>query len=544
MFSVFVYLVLVYRKIETYQNRLFLYKDVLTNELRRSEMKLDELFNKGVNISNLDERTHFYNDLNIFGNNGLYTYLDTTLTRNGHTQFVNNLLRANLENSRTILERQKLIQELSSHPYFGLKLLRLFGEFYLLLPDSSRLGFSAFYDKNFKFFQDKQFLRYSFKPLVGVAWLSIIAHFLFDLPSFSSSFFFVQMILFLFYRKEILSTFKSFEGIFTKTETLQKILLCLYSTGIKSPLIAPYFESTNKKEIKLILNKLDSIMVRASLMRAPLPHFLANVLFLWDLWNIVIFEKWNQKYSYKLKRLIESMELVDSVLPFVIFQWHNPSYTYPVFKDDFHSIIAENMGHPLIPKQSRISNPIEEMKIGEIAIITGSNMSGKTTYLRTIGINCLLAMCGAPVPADKFLLPPVEILSSIRNQDSLREGISLFYAEVKKISFILKQASVPGKKYIILLDEILKGTNTRERLIASKAILEKLQEFPSFNFITTHDIELTKDKRDNYVFWHFTESISDGVMNFDYVIKKGVVKSSNALKILELEGIEITTKKT
>jgi DNA mismatch repair ATPase MutS len=238
-----------------------------------------------------------------------------------------------------------------------------------------------------------------------------------------------------------------------------------------------------------------------------------------------------------MKAIAESLEIIDSILPFVILKLHNPDYQFPRINSEIVKVNAENLRHPLISKSQCVANPLNKINFGESLIITGSNMSGKTTYLRTIGLNVLLGLCGSPVAADKMEFPPMEILSSIKNEDSLEDGISFFYAEVKRIAYILNQTKEEGK-YLILLDELLKGTNTRERLIASKAILKKLMNSNSVVFITTHDVDLAV-KTKNQKIAHFTETVKDNKMNFDYKIKDGIIKSTNALRILEIENLDL-----
>ena len=261
------------------------------------------------------------------------------------------------------------------------------------------------------------------------------------------------------------------------------------------------------------------------------------MLFLWDLWQLTALAKWQKEYKEKIKTISENIETIDSILPFVVLKFHNPQYQFPEIDSKFAELSAVNMGHPLITSSHRVSNPLKKIKTGESLIITGSNMSGKTTYLRTIGLNVLLGLCGSPVSADKMEFPPMEILSSIKNEDSLEEGISFFYAEVKRIAHILNRTKEEGK-YLILLDELLKGTNTRERLIASKAIVQKLMKSNSVVFITTHDVDLAiKTKKQKVA--HFTETVKDNRMSFDYKIKDGVIRSTNALRILAIENLDL-----
>jgi DNA mismatch repair ATPase MutS len=196
---------------------------------------------------------------------------------------------------------------------------------------------------------------------------------------------------------------------------------------------------------------------------------------------------------------------------------------------------AEELSHPLLQSQNSISNPLQNFSKGEVLLITGSNMAGKTTFMRTVGINILFALCGGPILGKNFKLPSMKITCSLRNQDSLTEGISLFYAEAKRLGDIFKILKSNTQPILILLDEILKGTNTKERYLASEAILKNLQRKNTFTLCTTHDLELAKIP--NLQLRHFTETISNNEMSFDFKIRDGVVSTTNALFILKREGV-------
>jgi DNA mismatch repair ATPase MutS len=276
------------------------------------------------------------------------------------------------------------------------------------------------------------------------------------------------------------------------------------------------------------------------LREAPLLNFLLNLFFQYDSWLLDRTRSFSLKWKISLELLLEKLDYVDSILPFVNFHFHQPQTFFPEIDNNLSSISATKIGHPLIAHKNRIYNPLEEVNFGSVTLITGSNMSGKTTYLRTIGINCLLAICGSPVPAENFKLPPLQILSSIKNEDSLDEGISFFYAEVRKISYILTSSKTSSLPSLILIDEVLKGTNTRERVIATEKILKELSTYNAFSFITTHDLELAKKhKQKKWKLKHFEEQVKDNKMSFDYKIRDGVVNSSNALRILSIEHPEI-----
>ena len=531
--ALFIGLVLYYRKIEYFKLRLVSYENLLKRETLRAEFKLDTFYDYDIAINKYDLKNHFHKDLGVSGKNGLFTYLNTTKTVGGEKLFLENLLRLKLESLEKILSRQKLVKEISSKKYLPIKILRILEEAHLE-ESSDKIHLAPLFQYHSKFFETKKILSLIYKPYIIIVWLISIFLFLLDLPSISFSLFFINTILFILNRKETSHALKSFKNIQEEIPALEKLASYLSGSSFQLDI---NFSVVDKVETKKMFRKLDKIITRISIQNAPLIHFTLNMLFLWDLWQLTALAKWQKEYKEKIKTISENIETIDSILPFVVLKFHNPQYQFPEIDSKFAELSAVNMGHPLITSSHRVSNPLKKIKTGESLIITGSNMSGKTTYLRTIGLNVLLGLCGSPVSADKMEFPPMEILSSIKNEDSLEEGISFFYAEVKRIAHILNRTKEEGK-YLILLDELLKGTNTRERLIASKAIVQKLMKSNSVVFITTHDVDLAiKTKKQKVA--HFTETVKDNRMSFDYKIKDGVIRSTNALRILAIENLDL-----
>ena len=535
-FAVFLFLVFYYRKINIFRLRLHSYENLLQKEVLRFEFKLDTFYDYDIAINRFGLKNHFHRDIGISGKTGLFTYINTTRTIGGEKLFLENLLRINPESIEKIQSRQNLVKEFCAKAYSPLKILRILEEAHIE-EGSGKINLAPLYRYQSKFFEKKKILSILYKPYILFGWLSSFYLFLADSPPISASLFLINTILFIMNRKEISIALKSFKNIQEEIPSIKRVSTYLSGIPIQSEKDFFSFSNFSRIEVETMFKKLDKIISRISMQNAPFMHYILNMLFLWDLWQLTALAKWQKEYREKMKYIAESIDAVDSILPFVIFKFHNPNYTFPVIDSGFVSLSAENMRHPLIARSQSVSNPLKKIATGESLIITGSNMSGKTTYLRTIGLNVLLGLCGSAVAADKMQFPPIEIFSSIKNEDSLEEGISFFYAEVKRIAYILNQTKESGK-YLVLLDELLKGTNTRERLIASKAILKKMMQSNSFVFITTHDVDLAiKSKKQKIA--HFTETVKENKMSFDYKIKDGVIKSTNALRILKIENLDL-----
>ncbi|HMU56562.1 MAG TPA: MutS family DNA mismatch repair protein, partial [Nitrospira sp.] len=219
----------------------------------------------------------------------------------------------------------------------------------------------------------------------------------------------------------------------------------------------------------------------------------------------------------------------------------HPTYVWPSRVPET-AVRAVALGHPLIPARNRVANDLELSGLGSIHLITGSNMSGKSTFLRTIGINLCLAQAGAPVCAARLDWSPVRLACCIRVDDSLDAGLSFFYAEVKRLKTILDaigdRAAPP---VLFLIDEIFKGTNNRERLIGSRAYITALSTGNGFGLVSTHDLELTDLEKDipSLINAHFQETVTGGTLSFDYKLRPGPCPTTNALKIMEMEGLPV-----
>ena len=257
---------------------------------------------------------------------------------------------------------------------------------------------------------------------------------------------------------------------------------------------------------------------------------------------------WNQFFANRLTKATSNLsdiydDLKDSIAQIevqisLVFLYTFQTKTFPTFSETV-SIDAQNIFHPLIKRSEAKSNSITIHSDHPIILITGSNMSGKSTFLRTIGINQMLASMGASVFAENFQTFIGKTLTCIRVSDSIQQGASYFYSEVLRISHLLSE--VKKQPSLFLIDEIFKGTNSRERLIGSKALIQALYDSKSLGLITTHDIELATTVK-GLENWHFTDQTVDDVLVFDHKIKKGPAKSTNALKVMKSLGLPIEVK--
>ncbi len=300
------------------------------------------------------------------------------------------------------------------------------------------------------------------------------------------------------------------------------------------------------QQLKEAARTLHAISIKAH----PLVHLTINAIGRWDLWFLRRLIRTHDRIQQALPQWLDALAEVEAASALATFASLHPDYIWPtpLTTTDGQQQIpptlrASRLAHPLLPPGTRIANDVELAELGSIYLITGSNMSGKSTFLRTIGINLCLAQAGAPVCAQSFNWTWSRLACCIRVDDSLDAGLSFFYAEVKRLKTILdatKDRTVPP--VLFLIDEIFKGTNNRERLIGSQAYITALSKGHGFGLVSTHDLELADLEQviPRLRNAHFQETVADGTLTFDYQLRPGPCPTTNALRIMELEGLPIS----
>lgn len=297
--------------------------------------------------------------------------------------------------------------------------------------------------------------------------------------------------------------------------------------------------------LKQAARTLHAISIKAH----PLVHLAVNALCPWDLWFTRRLMHIQHEIKHVLPQWLDSLAEVEAASALATFAYLHPDYAWPTpltsagEQNNTAAVLrAAQLGHPLLPPKNRIANDVHLTGLGSILLITGSNMSGKSTFLRTIGINLCLAQAGGPVCAQSFAWTWSRLACCIRVDDSLDAGLSFFYAEVKRLKTILDattQRTAPP--LLFLIDEIFKGTNNRERLIGSRAYITALSQGHGFGLVSTHDLELAdlETTIPGLTNAHFQEIVSAGALEFDYRLRPGPCPTTNALRIMELEGLPI-----
>ena len=276
--------------------------------------------------------------------------------------------------------------------------------------------------------------------------------------------------------------------------------------------------------------------------RYSLLAHLADLPFLYTLQVGLAAEAWRRRWGASLRAWVDITAEMEALLSLATYSFEHPADPFPDFDDESSiTFIGESLGHPLVPDSQCVRNSVRLDRDTRVMLVSGSNMSGKSTLLRTMGINAVLAMAGAPIRGTSLRLSPLSVGTSIRRTDSLQQGRSGFYTEIQQIRRVFKLTE-ERTTLLFLFDELLEGTNSKDRRIGAEGLLRALLNQRAVGVVTTHDLALTEIAASAAGFvrnMHFEDQVKDGKMHFDYRLREGVIAKSNALELMRLMGFEI-----
>ena len=347
------------------------------------------------------------------------------------------------------------------------------------------------------------------------------------------------------YRPRVRSVLAAVEDPASALGVLSMLLERLEGEGFSSPLLVALQEALvsdgepASRQIRRLARRVDYLDARRNQLFAPFA-----ALLLWGTQFAFAIESWRLCSGPRVPGWLSAVGELDALLALGAYAFEHPSDPFPTIRDDTVVFDAEGLGHPLIPDARLIRNDVRFGDKLRLVVVSGSNMSGKSTFLRAVGINTVLAFAGAPVRARRLEVSPLAVAASIRIVDSLQDGVSHFYAEILRLRQVLELTS-GDTTVLFLLDEILHGTNSHDRRIGAEAVVRGLVERGAIGFITTHDLALSKmadamnkiNRPATNV--HFEDQIVDGKIQFDYIMRDGVVTKSNALDLMRSVGLEV-----
>ena len=297
-------------------------------------------------------------------------------------------------------------------------------------------------------------------------------------------------------------------------------------------------ERAAHEEIRTLRRLLDLAEMR----RSPLFHLPLLILLFWDVHVLRHLEAWRGRAGPHVRDWLAVVGEAEALAALAGLSHQNPDWVDPRVDSSQDRIDAADLAHPLIPPSVRVANDVEVGPAGSFLLVTGSNMSGKSTLLRAVGLNVVLGLAGGRVCASRLAMPPSRVVTSMRVDDSLAGGVSFFMAELQRLKHVVDvaESGEPGV-CVYLLDEMLQGTNSAERRVAARSVVRRLVASGSLGAVTTHDLTLaeTPDLERIAVPVHFTETVggSEEGLTFDYRLRPGVAQSTNALKLLRLVGL-------
>lgn len=297
---------------------------------------------------------------------------------------------------------------------------------------------------------------------------------------------------------------------------------------------------TASRAIKRLSTLVEWFDIRAS----GMIHFMVNNILLWDLHCVYRIEKWKQETASVADQWFDVIGGAEALAAFANVYYNNPYWSFPRIHEQGFRLKGLDVGHPLIPQTERVCNDMSLEQEGNILMVTGPNMAGKSTFLRTVGVNAVLALAGGPVCAKGFEISPMKLFTSMQTSDSLDKHLSLFYAELQRLKMVLDGISGQDKKrqpVFFMIDEMLKGTNALDRQKGSIVLIKQLAKRRANGIVATHDLELAKlEKEEETIFnYHFDGYIKEDKLLFDYKLKEGICKSFNAVVLMRKIGIDV-----
>jgi MutS domain V/MutS domain III len=485
-------------------------------------------------------KEHFYaNDLDVFGHASLYQYINRTRSEMGSSTLVSWLL--NPAAPEMISQRQEAIKELTKHPEWGQQLQAYGMAKRIKLETKERL--QNWFTEDDRFINNKYWslIRY----LIPAIIITVLVLNITDvLNNYIRNYCLLASALFAFYiSKNVTPLHQRVSKMTEELEVLSDSIQLIEQTHFTSlflQILQKQFMQQNGKASTQIA-KLKKILERLDLRFNFVVFIPLDILLQWDLQQALALEKWKQVNHKNVIAWFTALGEMEAINSLATLSFNQPGWCFPVFKEDHFFIEGKEVGHPLIQADKCVNNPLKIEHNGQLMLVTGSNMAGKSTYLRSIGVNTVLAMAGAPVCATYFCLSPVQIISSMRIADNLEENTSTFYAELKKLKTVIDKVN-NNEKVFILLDEILRGTNSLDRHTGSAALIKQLIKHNAACIIATHDVELAKMKEEypeNILNYHFDVQVSNDELYFDYRLKEGICKSLNASILMKKIGIEL-----
>ena len=525
-------------------NRLFHLKDWHATSIRHYQAELASLENDHSAFDGgkewIDASHPFSLDLDVFGDASLFQSLNRTCTPFGK-ETLSLWLRQPLDYKEDIENRQQAIKELNRYNDFR-ETFRITG--CLNKNDETTMNDLRKWIASPSILLQKRSNQWI---CWAVPCVNIILFVLAILEVISMSWFGLAFCSFAIASSKLIRKITRIQESYHKTLKMLSTYVRLIELADKQPMesdilisLKEAFKSNGKKApevLGMLAKELDRLDLRNNLILYAL---LEGSMF-WQLRQMLRIEHWKEEHGRHLLQWLEALGKLDALCALGTFAFNHPEYTYPIITDEPFVFRAKDMGHPLMPREQCVVNDVEIPQRPYFLIITGANMAGKSTYLRTIGCNYILACIGAPVCCSSLEIYPAHLMTSLRTSDSLANNESYFFAELKRLQQILERLK-SGEEMFIILDEILKGTNSMDKQKGSFSLVKQLLRLKANGIIATHDLllgDLIQHFPDEISNYCFEADIQNDELTFSYKLREGIAQNMNACFLMQKMGIAI-----
>lgn len=527
-----------------YHNHLFGQKDYLEKKIEINQQELQALEYNTTSFDSGDDfidPTHLYSfDLDVFGERSLFQYVNRTSTPLGRERLAS-WFNSHLKEKTEIEKRQEAARELAP----DLKVrqhFRIQGLMYKGVPaDANEIKTWA---ESPTYYRKKLLYRALpiIVPAINAVFISLAIGGVLTFEIAGGVFTLIALFSFLF-SKGITRMHTLYGKKMQILGTYARLISIIEEREMKSAALKEVkaLVSSNQKTASQAVRQLTELMNALDQRNNMMMAIVLNGLFFWELRQVMRIEAWKEKHAAEMPHWLEAIREMDAYCSLATFAYNHPDYIYPQITATPFCTKAKALGHPLMNRNKCVRNDIDIEKRPFFVIITGANMAGKSTYLRTVGINYLLACVGAPVWAEQMEVFPAQLITSLRTSDSLTDNESYFFAELKRLKLIIDKLNT-GEKLFIILDEILKGTNSTDKQKGSFALIKQFMSLQANGIIATHDLLLgtlidgfPKDIRN----FCFEADIKNDELTFSYQLKDGVAQNMNACFLMKKMGIAV-----
>ncbi|MCC5919676.1 MAG: hypothetical protein LAT68_05935 [Cyclobacteriaceae bacterium] len=523
-------------------------KSYYSQEIKRLNLNLEGLEDGKVYQENGDES--FASDLDLFGNHSLFQLLNRT-TDEGGARALASLMQAKFPEAEEMRQRQELVSELKDNyaAWVGYRNKAALHESEEKASLDGLVDWCDVKDGATPFIPSS--LKYAslIKVVLIVQLLVVIALCFVGLLPYQVGFlsFIINLVVAFFYGRNLAPIAEMSQQALPELKSKQHWLQAMVDLPLNSTMGQALTQKCGDSQLPahLAIEKLNALLYAIET-RGNLLYPFLNGFALYDLSLLQRAAKWHRQHAAHFEQWLEVSASLEVYFSLAAHAFAHPEINYPSYSEGDLKIEAEQLAHPLLAEEGRVANDFRFDAQKKIILVTGSNMAGKSTFLRTIGVNMVLAGMGSPVCGKSMSLSRFRLFSALRTTDNLKESVSSFYAELKKLNALIAMGKEVGQPPVFfLIDEILKGTNSNDRKRGAEALIRQLSKINTMGIISTHDVELAAltEEVDTLINYSFNSSIESGEIIFDYLLTSGVCKSFNATELMRKMGIEVDQAK-